>query len=138
MPQIGPGKGDPAAAGAGLGDRGRGRETGEAADNYRFRTPSLRNTALTGPWGHDGAYNTLEAVVRHHLNPVAALNGYDTNQAILTAAGADNPPIDDRDFALQLTPADRLDIAAANELQSQNLSEGDIKSLVAFLHALTD
>lgn len=138
MPQIGPGKGDPANAGAGLGDLGRGRETGDPADAYRFRTPSLRNTALTGPWGHDGAYNTLEGVVRHHLNPVAALNAYDLGQAVLPPAGPDNPAIDDDDFAVHNNLADRAAIAAANELAPVALSEADLKAVIAFLHALTD
>jgi cytochrome c peroxidase len=31
-----------------------------------WRTPSLRNVALTSPYMHDGAYTTLEEVVRHY------------------------------------------------------------------------
>jgi cytochrome c peroxidase len=30
---------------------------------YAFRTPSLRNVALTAPYMHNGAYPTLESVV---------------------------------------------------------------------------
>lgn len=30
----------------------------------RFRTPSVRNVALTGPWGHDGRFRALADVVR--------------------------------------------------------------------------
>ncbi len=138
MPQIGPGKGDPANAGAGLGDLGRGRESHDPADNYKFRTPSLRNTAITGPWGHAGAYDTLEAVVRHHLDPVASLNAYDTAQAVLPPAGPDNPSIDDHDFAVQNNAADRAAIAGANALTPTSLSEADVAAVIAFLHALTD
>jgi cytochrome c peroxidase len=138
MPQIGPGKGDAANAGPGLGDLGRGRVTGDMADNYRFRTPSLRNTAITGPWGHDGAYDSLEAVVRHHLNPVVSLNAYDIARAVLPTAGPDNPGIDDNDFAVQNNLDDRADIAAANELTPVKLSEDDIGEILAFLQALTD
>ncbi len=64
IPQIGPGKGD---GPNGFDDFGRERVTGDPAERYRFRTPTLRNVALTGPWGHDGAYDTLEGIVRHHL-----------------------------------------------------------------------
>jgi cytochrome c peroxidase len=73
MPQIRPGKGDGAngsywrATGhkSFLEDFGRGRVTVRPEDNYRFRTPSLRNVFLAGPRGHDGAYGSLEEVVRH-------------------------------------------------------------------------
>lgn len=63
MPQIGPGRGD---GFDGHEDIGREKVTGDPADRYRFRTPTLRNVALTGPWGHGGAFNTLEGVVKHH------------------------------------------------------------------------
>ncbi|WP_347567176.1 cytochrome c peroxidase [Sphingobium sp. BYY-5] len=32
----------------------------------RFRTPSLRNVAVTGPWLHDGQSPTMEAAIRRH------------------------------------------------------------------------
>jgi len=44
MPQIGPGKGD---GPSGRDDFGRERVTGLAEDRFKFRTPSLRNVALT-------------------------------------------------------------------------------------------
>ena len=50
-------------------DVGRMSFTDRLEDAYRFRTPSLRNVALTGPYGHNGAYASLEDMVRHHLNP---------------------------------------------------------------------
>lgn len=74
-PQVGPGKGSEAPE-----DFGRGRETGLSGDRYAFRTPPLRNTAATGPWMHAGAFTTLEAAVRHHLDPAASLRGYDASQ----------------------------------------------------------
>ncbi len=84
MPQIGPGKADGRSADywrdtgikAFLEDFGRGRETVRGEDSYKFRTPSLRNVTLTRPWGHAGAYQSLEDVVRHHLNPVESLRNY--------------------------------------------------------------
>ena len=86
VPQIGPGKGhggDMAyLAATGLPgraeDEGRYRVTGNPRDLFAFRTPSLRNVALTGPWGHSGAFTTLEDMVRHHLDPVASLNAFKT------------------------------------------------------------
>ena len=32
----------------------------------KFRTPSLRNVALTAPYMHDGSIATLEEVIRSH------------------------------------------------------------------------
>jgi cytochrome c peroxidase len=44
-------------------DQGRYEVTGDQADRWRYRTPSLRNVALTAPYMHDGSLATLEAVV---------------------------------------------------------------------------
>ena len=33
-----------------------------------FHTPTLRNVARTGPWGHGGTFATLEAVVLHYAD----------------------------------------------------------------------
>jgi cytochrome c peroxidase len=71
VPQVGPGV-DP-----GGDDLGVARVTGLANDRYRFRTPPLRNATHTGPWMHDGCYVTLEAAVRHHLDPQQSYINYD-------------------------------------------------------------
>jgi cytochrome c peroxidase len=44
-------------------DLGRYRLTRAAPHRHAFRTPSLRNAALTAPYMHNGAYPTLEAVI---------------------------------------------------------------------------
>lgn len=50
--------------GAGPGrDRGRAGVTGRSGDEGAFKTPSLRNVALTAPYMHDGNLPTLRAVV---------------------------------------------------------------------------
>ncbi len=60
---------------AGSGDAGLAEKTGRAEDAGRFRTPSLRNVAVTGPWWHDGSAKTLEEAVRRHRSalPEASL-----------------------------------------------------------------
>lgn len=35
----------------------------------RFRTPSLRNVAVTGPWLHDGQSRSIELAIRRHAAP---------------------------------------------------------------------
>ncbi|ATI43233.1 cytochrome-c peroxidase [Pacificitalea manganoxidans] len=130
MPQIGPGK--KGRFETHYRDTGRLRVTGRAEDAYRFRTPSLRNVTLTAPYGHDGAYATLEGVVRHHLDPIAALRGYDPAQAVLPdLAGAE-------DLHALRDPAETDAIAAANELAPVTLSDAQVAELMAFLAALTD
>jgi len=51
-------------------DKGRGLVTGKMEDNYKFRTPSLRNVARTGPYMHDGSYNTLDDVLFFYFRGV--------------------------------------------------------------------
>lgn len=131
MPQIGPGKGH---GPSGHEDFGREAVTGDADDRFKFRTPSLRNIALTAPYGHDGAYDTLEAMVRHQLDPVAAINSYDKNQVTLPSRA----DLDQLDFLVQNDSALVKNIAIANELEPIKLSEKQFQNLMAFLHALTD
>lgn len=50
----------------GATDRGLGEITLRATDDGKFRTPSLRNVALTAPYFHDGASPTLEAAIARH------------------------------------------------------------------------
>jgi len=131
MPQIGPGKGDGID---GHEDFGRERETGDPDDRYRFRTPTLRNVALTAPYGHAGAYVELESVVRHQADPAQALESYSIESALL-------PPRDDLDAIdsiVQDDPVRRSEIAASSELPVLDLSEEQIGLLVEFLQALTD
>jgi cytochrome c peroxidase len=44
-------------------DYGRGRVTLDSADYGKFRTPTLRNIAVSGPYMHDGSFKSLEEVV---------------------------------------------------------------------------
>ena len=46
-------------------DIGRGKVTKDAADNYKFRTPTLRNVSATAPYFHDGSVATLEEAVKY-------------------------------------------------------------------------
>lgn len=170
MPQIGPGKSDgkddsyflATGYGARLEDFGRAPVSGNPADRYRFRTPSLRNVALTGPWGHAGAFPTLESVVRHHMDPAASVEAYRLAGNHLPPLGAIDQPMavgarfghepvnprrradfDRRDGWVQNRPAMRARLAAANERPAHPLGDDTtqddaIQDIVAFLEALTD
>ena len=44
-------------------DNGRWAQTKVERDRYRFKTPTLRNVALTWPYYHDGSVSTLEKAI---------------------------------------------------------------------------
>jgi cytochrome c peroxidase len=125
-PQIGPGKA--ARFESHARDEGRFRVTGDTADLFAFRTPSLRNVALTAPYGHAGAHSDLAAFVAAHLDPVSSLQAYQ-----IAAATLPDLPVDDtRGFA------DFAAIGQAVTYVRPAISDADIAALVAFLDALTD
>jgi len=53
-------------------DEGRAMITSKNEDRFRFRTPSLRNIAETGPYMHDGSQKTLEEVVEFYYREIPA------------------------------------------------------------------
>lgn len=128
VPQFGPGKA--ARFEAHARDVGRKRVTGRTEDAYRFRTPSLRNVALTAPYGHSGAYRSLKAFLRAHAGG-APLKGYDRGQAVLPALpGAE-------DWRVLDDPDELAAIAAAFEGRDLHLTEPDLAALMDFLAILT-
>ncbi len=130
QPQLGPGR--TARFERHSRDIGRARVTGDDGDLYAFRTPSLRNVVHTGPWGHAGAFEDLEAFLRHHLDPVAGLADY-TPQAVLPALAAAHD-----DFAIMADPDEVAAIADAVSRDPVTLDDDEIAALLAFLDALTD
>ena len=58
-------------------DPGRQAVTGRAVDRGRFKTPSLRNVALTAPYMHDGSIATLAEVVEFYDRGGGANPGLD-------------------------------------------------------------
>ncbi|UCB55680.1 MAG: hypothetical protein JSW45_03895 [Thiotrichales bacterium] len=135
MPQIGRGKGDGTT---GTDDFGRFRVSGNDNDMYAFRTPSLLNITETGPWGHAGAYTTLEAVIRHHLDPQAAFDNYDISQleASIVSSGQTDDMVVNTQNALDKLAANKL--AGLSLLPTVSLTDAQISDLLAFLETLTD
>ncbi len=128
-PQIGPGK--KARFETLARDEGRAEVTGLPEDMFAFRTPSLRNVALTAPYGHAVSHADLAAFVADHADPVAALARYDAGQAVL-------PALDVEDDSIMSDPAEVAAIAAAVTSPPVVLSQDDVTALVAFLDSLTD
>ena len=52
-----------------LSDAGRYEITKKETDKGKFKTPGLRNIAVTGPYMHDGRFKTLEQVVSYYNTP---------------------------------------------------------------------
>ena len=89
-------------------DLGRFNVTGFPTDRAVFKVPTLRNIALTGPYMHDGRFNTLEEVIDHYNTGTKySSTVHHTMEHNLQHGG------------LQLTAQNKAD-------------------LVAFLHTLTD
>jgi cytochrome c peroxidase len=53
-----------------LFDYGRMRITGRKEDSLKFKVPSLRNVYLTFPYGHDGRFSTISAVLDHYASGI--------------------------------------------------------------------
>ncbi len=126
VPQVGLGKD------ANEEDFGRYRETGDM--KYAFRTPNLMNVALTGPWGHDGAYTTLEAMVRHMINPDKSVIEYDFSQ--LDANVKTTNTVANTAKALAQLQANR-EFGISPHLP-QEATDEQVNDLVEFLKSLTD
>ncbi|SHK21764.1 cytochrome c peroxidase [Maribacter aquivivus] len=89
-------------------DLGVGGITGNNNELGEFKVPSLRNIALTGPYMHDGRFETLEEVIEHYNSGVQ-----------------NNPNLDNR-------------LTQGNNVRRLNLSDTDKQALVDFLNTLTD
>ena len=125
VPQLGPGVGKDAPLDLGQDPQFQGQ-----TQRFLFRVPSLRNVELTAPYMHDGAFATLEAVVRHYNNVEQTLRNYDVAQL--------DPPLRAQ-YRGDAATIDAI-LAATSPMirQPLGLSETEIHQLVAFLQSLTD
>lgn len=100
----------------GQSDPGRAQVTKNPADFGKFKTPTLRNIALTAPYMHDGSLETLEEVISF----------YDEG-------GRPNPNLDKEIKPLKLTEKEKADLLEFLE----NLTGPVISVNVEELKALT-
>ena len=86
---------------------------------FRFRTPSLRNVALTAPYMHNGVLATLEDVLRFYDN-----------------GRSENPNVsNERRSGRRGDGVARL---SGSFRRVDNMSEREMQDIVAFLESLTD
>ena len=82
-------------------DLGRYEATGRAADRWLYRTPSLRNVAVTAPYMHDGSLPDLASVLDFYNRGAVPHAELDSR---LRAMGLNQDQLDDlRSFLLALT-----------------------------------
>ncbi|WDE07161.1 cytochrome C peroxidase [Thalassomonas viridans] len=163
FPQFGPGKGNASTTDT-PHDFGRENITGDIEDRMHFRPPTLLNIAVTGPYGHTGAFQTLEEVVDHYSNPRESINtlfAAQGNEAFVDgeAPFCQLPQIVDLmqknnqtceslypdAYANSIAAVEHLEAARNDEVEasgalrgSPNLSPEVVAQVVAFLNALTD
>lgn len=80
--------------------------SGRPEDRGKFRTPSLRNVAVTGPYMHDGSIATLEEAIDHFNEGGRAMAG------IFAGDGRNNPQKDPRIRPLGLTALEKSELTA--------------------------
>ena len=72
-------------------DFGLEQVTGDAADRYAFRTSPLRNVALQPAFMHNGAFTSLDAAIRHHLDAVTSASSYSPEHLASDLRGPPGP-----------------------------------------------
>lgn len=73
--------------------------TGLAADFGKFKTPSLRNLTISGPYMHDGRFTSLEDVVQHYSSGIIRSSTLD-------------PGLAHEPGGVQLSPSDQAALVA--------------------------
>jgi len=91
-------------------DLGYGAVTKKSSDNGKFKVPSLRNIAVSGPYMHDGRFKTLEEVIEHYNKGVVDSPTLDANMhgALLGLNFNEQDKIDLINFLKTLTDLEYL------------------------------
>lgn len=123
IPQLGPGVGASAPF-----DHGRALVSGDPDDRFAFRTPSLRNVAITPPYMHDGVHVAFEQVLVHYGDPLRGIEDLQPDELLRELVAT-----------LQLDPEHVAEIVS---LLSEDLnttpSNVGLSNLREFLETLTD
>ena len=131
VPPIGPGrtrKFDLVAR-----DVGRMGKSNLLEDAYKFRTPMLRNVALTAPYGHNGVYPTLRAFLEHHIDPRSGFEQFEPQNVALPRAEW----LTERDLAIWQNAREIAQQRRAILPVKRDLTPEELAELEAFLGALT-
>lgn len=109
-------------------DLGLGGALGIAAQNGRFKVPTLRNIAVTAPYMHNGYFTDLRSVVEFY-------NNRDLRPRCVDATWTDDADAQNQ----HCWPAPEVaETVNHEELGHLGLSDQEIDDIVAFLQTLTD
>lgn len=75
-------------------DQGVGEATGREADVGKFKSSSLRNIEVTGPYMHDGRFHTLDQVIEHYNWSVRPHDNLDARLQDFAANGLAIPEVE--------------------------------------------
>jgi cytochrome c peroxidase len=131
FPQIGPGKGH---GENGLEDFGRAGITKVKSERYKFMTPTLRNIALSAPYGHAGTFESLKDVIKAHFHKDGGLSLITKENLRLPNVEGFRP----HDFYVIGKRILRQKILSTRDDRVPMLTDKEVEDLVSFLHALTD
>ena len=133
FPQYGIGKNDDNA------DLGRGLIDPQIQNQFAFRVPSLLNIALTAPYGHAGAYETLDQVVAHYVDPATAIDAFfERGGACGLKQFAQTSECESLNENARVNSQTALTLLQSSPFVAAPLNSAQQKDLVAFLRALTD
>lgn len=90
-----------------VGGQGIYEVTQQPADMGKFKAPSLRNIAVTGPYFHDGSAATLEEVIEHYR-----VGGRTIESGPHAGVGKDNPMKDPLIGGFELSNDEKADLLA--------------------------
>jgi cytochrome c peroxidase len=110
--------------------------TDNGAGRFRFRTPTLRNVALTAPYMHNGMFKTLEDVLQFYNN------GRSENPNVIAGAGGRGRRGNGQGgqgFTQGGNNNNNNQAILDNQFRRvDDMSASDMSDIVAFLNALTD
>ena len=89
-------------------DNGEGELTSSNSDMGKFKVPTLRNIMVTGPYMHDGRFETIEDVIEHYSSGV------------------------------QLHPNLEPELRDGNSARQMNFTAAEKADLISFLNTFTD
>jgi cytochrome c peroxidase len=110
-------------------DIGRGAVKGEEFKKYFFKTPSLLNLAVTGPYMHNGAFRTIRDVINHYSDIKTSLQNYKLSDDQINSSPVELEVLNDQKSIQTIL----------NSMQAQflkrglNFSESEKDDLEAFL-----
>ena len=127
VPHIGPGKTESS------NDRGLELLTGLQSDRYKFKTPPLRNVALTAPYMHNGFFTSLRDAVKFHCHPDRYFAHF------LTANSQMHSSLFYQTIDRDLSRSDERLLSTSPILRKiPSFTKQDLDDVISFLHSLTD